>query len=199
MEQMYQTRRKGMEQSTLKPVPKPEPLVKRLEALGLNPISLEELTQYKEEQIQAHPPSWFWRFRDVVPGIAVLCMCVGAFAVTGGIMLVLAYHSLWPLPLSILGAVMGSLPFWLEGIKLRGVAYWRELYCDPSLRGWSELPPAIRQVAEIVNQAEGNRASYYIGTLYQEKTALDPYLTVSVKGEVVCLGIWNGDKIIACA
>lgn len=188
-----------MEKLALRQVPKPEPLIKRLEALGLNPISLEELERYKEEQIQAHPPSWFWRFRDIVPGIIFACMCIGALAVLFGTLLVKGQHSLGYLPLLILGAVMMSTPFWLEGIKLRGVAYWRELYCDPSLRGWSELPPAIRQVAEIVNQAEGNRASYYIGTLYQEKTALDPYLTVSVKGEVVCLGIWDGDKIIACA
>ena len=38
-----------------------------------------------------------------------------------------------------------------------------------------------------------------LGELLQEEVVLDPYLLLEFDGECVCLGIWDGARIIASA
>ncbi len=43
------------------------------------------------------------------------------------------------------------------------------------------------------------RARVILGELKREETVLDPYLLIEHDGECVCLGIWENDRVIACA
>ena len=41
--------------------------------------------------------------------------------------------------------------------------------------------------------------SLILGELLQEQVVLDPYLLLRYRGERVCLGIWDGRRVVAAA
>ena len=40
-------------------------------------------------------------------------------------------------------------------------------------------------------------ATLILGELVQDTAVLDPYLLLTYRGERICLGIWDGDELIA--
>jgi hypothetical protein len=64
-----------------------------------------------------------------------------------------------------------------------------------------------RPILDLVDQIDdGSRTvTFTVGTLYQEHVTLDPYILAetfdfeTMKTTTACLGIWDGDEIIAIA
>ena len=60
------------------------------------------------------------------------------------------------------------------------------------------VPLPIAQLARDV-QREVRGAALVLGELLQEAVVLDPYLLLEYGAERVCLGIWDGRRIVAMA
>ena len=60
------------------------------------------------------------------------------------------------------------------------------------------VPPRIA-LAGARPAARGARRDLVLGELVQQEVVLDPYLLLECDGERVCLGIWDGKRIIAAA
>jgi hypothetical protein len=163
-------------------------LEEALFASGREPINPCLLSRHKAEQILRHAPGWAYRHQQVVAlaQIAVLLMSVALFVI-----LLSAHLVQW----GLVGALtMFSAGASLLFVPVKGPARWRER----SLMDLRGLPMPIREAAEDL-QRRVPRVGFTIGELYQERVKLDPYLVAEYGSGRVVLGIWDGDRIIACA
>jgi hypothetical protein len=155
---------------------------------GLRPIDPRFLDRHKAEQIFLHPASWAYRHQQAMAlaQVAVLLASVGAFVV-----LLSAHQAPW-------GFVAGLAMFGLGSSALffpvRGPARWRERLTEDL----AEVPEVIREQAQRLRRGLPS-VDFVVGELYQEQVRLDPYLLAEYGAAQVVLGIWDGDKVIACA
>jgi hypothetical protein len=155
---------------------------------GLRPIDPRFLDRHKAEQIRRHPASWAYRHQQAVAlaQVAVLLASVGTFVV-----LLSAHQAPW-------GFVAGLMMFGLGSSALffpvKGPARWRGRHVEDL----DEVPEVIRKRAERL-QRRLPGVDFVVGELYQERVRLDPYLLAEYGATRVVLGIWDGDKVIACA
>ena len=63
---------------------------------------------------------------------------------------------------------------------------------------YDDVPEPIAKLARVLKD-DVPRARVILGELKREETVLDPYLLIEHDGECVCLGIWENDRVIACA
>lgn len=166
----------------------PDLLESAVYASGLRPIDSCFVERHKAEQIRSHPASWAYRHQQAVAlaQVAVLLASVGLFVV-----LLSAHEVPW-------GFVAGLAMFGLGSSALffpvKGPALWRERETGDL----SGVPAVIRQSAEqLRNRLPG--VGFIVGELYQEQVRLDPYLVAEYGTARVVLGIWDGDRVIACA
>ncbi len=177
-------------------------LATRLAWSGIVPVPDAVLEAHKAEEIRKHPPSWLYRHRGSFPDFLVfgsLSMAIGVgisvtvrhwstepdrlVSIMSGLLVVIATFVL----LVFVAAIVAGL----AGVK--GPAEWRQReYGD------QKMPGALRDVARIARGAEPN-ARLIIGELIQDRVVLDPYLLLAYRGERVCLGIWDGDRVIEIA
>jgi len=79
-------------------------------------------------------------------------------------------------------------------IRLRAGSHWEER----EVLTYADVPEPIARVARQL-KAEVPRARLILGELKREETVLDPYLLIEYQGECLCLGIWEGENIVASA
>jgi hypothetical protein len=166
-------------------------LVEIAQSLGLNPISMVELEEHKREQIKLHPPSWWYSHHlSVMPALFFGSLITAAVGAAVGISVA---PEAAPLIAVGFGGAMGVVVA-SEKIKLKGLARW-----ETEWHGFlpDKIPTPIREAALKLSTAIP--IQFVVGSLYQEKVLLDPYLLAHYQGQLICLGIWDGDKIIACA
>ncbi len=157
-------------------------------ASGLKPIDPAFLARHKSDQIRRNPPGWAYRHQQAVAlaQVAVLLASVSLFVI------LLSLHQV---PWGFVGGVtMFALGSSVLFFPVKGPAQWRERELDD----FSALPPAIRESAERL-QDRLPSVGFVVGELFQEKVKLDPYLIAEYGNARVVLGIWDGDKVIACA
>ena len=146
------------------------------------------LYRHKAEQVLRHPPGWAYRHQQ-----AVALAQVGALLVSVALFVILLSAN--QAPWGFLGGMaMFALGSSVLFIPVKGPARWRERPIE-DLRG---VPAPIREAAEKL-QRRVPRVGFVVGELYQERVKLDPYLLAEYRSGRVVLGIWDGDKIIACA
>ncbi len=81
-------------------------------------------------------------------------------------------------------------------VRLRAGSHWEER--DVSTAFLADVPEPIARVARLLHD-DVPGARLILGELKREETVLDPYLLIEHDGECVCLGIWENDRVIACA
>ncbi len=164
---------------------------------GITPVSLERLAAHKQAQLDRFAPSFWYRHQPVLP--AALLGSVACMAVSGGLSqrmmadgsavsgwLTLAW-------MSVIAMLIGAGVF-----RVRAGSHWEERWVPVEwLRGLGVPEPIAALARELYREMPGT--AVILGELKQEHVVLDPYLLLERDGEQVCLGIWEGDTIVACA
>lgn len=176
---------------------RPQLLTEVIAATGIEPVSLEALEAHKDAQLERFAPSFWFRHQPVLP--VALLGSVGAMAFTGG----LAQRALSdasPIPgwvtlgwMCVIGLLIGAGVF-----RVRAGAHWEERWVPSDWLPDLGVPQRIAALArDLTSQIPGS--TLILGELKQEYVILDPYLLLERDGEQVCLGIWDGSDIVACA
>lgn len=174
----------------------PRPLTAVLEQHGVQPVSFELLAAHKRAQLERFAPSFWHQHQTWLP--VGLVGSVGCMAASGGLANSLLPGSLLPSWLS-LGwlSVIGMLV--LFGVfRVTAGASWQERAVAPELLGQVGVPADIARLARIVCRNVPD-ATLILGELVQEQVVLDPYLLLECSGQRICLGIWDGDTVLAAA
>lgn len=165
---------------------------------GVTPVPPNVLEAHKKEQIRRHPPSFMVTPYPYV-GIGILS-AGGALAAT---LLAGTFQPCVLLLAAMLGGAAFVISFFLVAtfcdifrIGLLGKPRWVKHHVS-RLAYYNDIPEPILRVAKHVDSHITVSMSYV--ELVQNRAVLDPYLMARVGREEVCLGIWDGGEVIACA
>ena len=156
----------------------------------LDCVPRSALEAHKRAQLERFAPSFWHQHQTWLP--VGLIGSVGCMAASGGLA-----HGVAPqLSLGWLGVMTLLIVFGV--FRVSAGATWEERHVAPeSLDGFG-VPPRIAGVARALCR-ETPQAALILGELRREEVVLDPYLLFERDGERVCLGIWDGERIIAAA
>ena len=177
--------------------PQPKLLSHVLAEHGVTPVGLEALAAHKQAQLERFAPSFWYRHQPVLP--AALLGSVACMAATGGFAqrvlpdtspvsgwLTLAW-------MCVIAMLIGAGVF-----RVRAGSHWEERWVPAEwLAGLGVPEPIARLARDLTRQVPGT--TLILGELKQEYVVLDPYLLIECDDEQACLGIWDGEQIIACA
>jgi len=161
-------------------------LATRVRLAGVPVVPMDKLEAHKAEQLRLHPPGWLYLHREGVRFTLCATIAAGWAAVLIGWVYAEPAGSMvgW-------GWVVAPL-FVSLSLRSRGPAQWREKI------GLGNLPATIGARASAVAREIGvGRVTFVRGELIQNKVLLDPYLLAMTPDGCVCIGIWDGDTIIA--
>ena len=83
-------------------------------------------------------------------------------------------------------------------IKLRAGSHWEERFLTGDQLAEARVPEPIARIARTVTR-KVPEADLVLGELKRELVVLDPYLLIELDDERVCIGVWDGDQVIASA
>jgi lysylphosphatidylglycerol synthetase-like protein (DUF2156 family) len=153
---------------------------------GIMPVPLETLAAHRQAQLERFAPSFWYQHQAWLPvGLigSVLCM-----ALSGG-------TSSW---LTLFWVSVMTLLIVFGVFRVSAGARWEERVVAAQALIALGVPLGIARLAcELQGQAEGS--DLILGELLQEQVELDPYLVLRYRGERVCLGIWDGGRVLAVA
>lgn len=161
---------------------------------GISPVPDVILNQHKQAEIDKHPPSWGFRYLTPLRNFASIAP---AFASVGLILMQPSHFVNAATPILCLVSLVIIL--YTAFARLKGPARWIETYQGVAqVFDNATIPLPIRMLA--VDAAVLVPGSWFIvGELIQKKVVLDPYLMMVVGDEQICLGVWDGAKIIHIA
>lgn len=179
------------------PVARLSPLAEALEDSGIAPVSLAVLAAHKRAQVEKFGPNFWYRHQGLLL-LGLLLPFVGMAATSG---LAQGLKEVSPsLPCAVSFAWLCLLPllFATGLLRLRAGSHWEERWVPVGSLGRLGVPEPIGEVArQLHRQVPGS--ALILGELVQERAVLDPYLMLVRGGERVCLGVWDGNKVIARA
>jgi hypothetical protein len=173
---------------------RPRTIGQILEEYGATPVSLEVLATHKQTELEHFAPSFLHRHQTWLPvGLigSVFCM-----AMSGGIANRALADSLLPswLCLFWLGVITLLIVFGV--FWLSAGARWEERSIAPEMLTGLGVPVPIARLAWVL-QRHAVGSEIVLGELLQDEVVLDPYLLLTRGEERVCLGIWDGRRIVA--
>jgi hypothetical protein len=152
----------------------------------ISPVSLEALAEHKQTQLERFAPSFWYQHQTWLPvGLigSVVCM-----ALSGG-------SSSW---LSLFWLSVMTLLIVFGVFRVSAGARWEERLVASEALIELGVPLGIARLARDL-QGEADGSELILGALLQEQVVLDPYLLLRYRGERVCLGIWDGRRVITAA
>ena len=176
--------------------PRSRTLGEVLDDLAARPVPLEALAAHKQMQLERFAPSFWHQHQTWLPvGLigSVVCM-----AMSGGITNGMMPGSLVPSWLSLFWLGVMALLIVFGVFRVSAGARWEERCVDAAMLTELGVPPAIARLARDLHE-EAPGAALILGELLQQEVVLDPYLLLECAGERICLGIWDGRRIIATA
>jgi hypothetical protein len=170
-------------------------LAERLTWMGITPVPDDVLERHKVEEAAKHPDQEGLLIQ-LVSGISLMggaAVSTSAIVAHGNVTVVDVVSGIFlAVPVAIV-LIMGiMLPLAMFGVRVKGPAAWRENYFHGQF-----VPASILALAREARQIYGSRL--IIGELIQDRVLLDPYLILCVGSERACLGIWDGETVIAIA
>jgi hypothetical protein len=171
-------------------------LAEILDDMGARPVPLEALAAHKQVQLERFAPSFWHQHQTWLPvGLigSVFCM-----AVSGGVTNGMVPGSLVPSWLSLFWLGVIALLIVFGVFRVSAGARWEERCVDAAMLIELGVPPAVARLARNLHE-EAPGSAFILGELLQQEVVLDPYLLLGRHGESICLGIWDGRRIIAVA
>jgi hypothetical protein len=175
---------------------RPRLLAEILDELGAMPVPLEALAAHKRIQLERFAPSFWHQHQTWLPvGLigSVLCM-----AMSGGIANGALPGSLLPSWLSLFWLGVMTLLIVFGVFRVSAGARWEERFVAAEMLIELGVPMPIARLAGNFRR-EASGSALIMGELLQQEVVLDPYLLLEYGSERVCLGIWDGGRIIAAA
>ena len=175
----------------------PRLLAEILDELGATPVPLEALAAHKQAQLERFAPSFWHQHQTWLPvGLigSVLCM-----AMSGGIANGMLPGSLVPSWLSLFWLGVMTLLIVFGVFRVSAGARWEERLVAAEMLIELGVPLPIARLARQLSARGIRDRALILGELLQQEVVLDPYLLLECDGERVCLGIWDGRRIIAAA
>ena len=154
----------------------------------LRPPPAAFLERHKEEQLNQHRAGWVYRHRRPIEVALALVMLAG---VIGFFVLFSTHLPVAGCAAGVVGLAAATAPMLA---RVQGPARWRER-ADPDL---VDVHPTVREQAHRLQQ-HLPEVGFTVGELFRERVTLDPYLVAEFEGARIVLGIWEGDRVIACA
>ena len=153
---------------------------------GIAPVPLETLAAHRQAQLERFAPSFWHQHQAWLP--VGLIGSVACMALSGGTS---SWLTLFWLSIMTLLIVFGVF-------RVSAGARWQERVVEAEVLIALGVPLGIAQLArQLQRQADGSEL--ILGELLQEQVELDPYLVLRYRGERVCLGIWDGRRVLAAA
>lgn len=162
----------------------------------LAPVSWEYLADHKLAQQRRFGPSFWYRHQAALSIMLVVAspmVGAGVGAIQGfsadSSALTVASSFVW---MCLIALITGT-----GLIKLRAGAHWEERHVVGDFLTAFAVPDQIAEPARRLQRlVPGSRL--VLGELKLDTAVLDPYLLLETRDERVCLGIWEGDQVIAC-
>jgi hypothetical protein len=152
----------------------------------LKPVPLEALGEHKQAQLERFAPSFWYEHQTWLPvGLigSVVCMSLSGNG------------SSW-LSLFWLSVMTSLIVFGV--FRVSAGARWQERPVAAEALIELGVPLGIARLARDL-QSEADGSELILGELLQEQVVLDPYLLLRYRGERVCLGVWDGRRVITAA
>jgi hypothetical protein len=175
---------------------RPRLLADVLSEQGLAPVSWQTLTDHKRAQLETYRPSVWHQHQTWLP--MGLLGSVGCMAASGGFAHQVMPASVLPSWLTLGWMCVIALLVVFGVFRGHAGSHWEERWVAGAwLRGLGVPEPIAAIALSLHREAPGS--ALILGELVQEEVVLDPYLLLARDGELVCLGIWDNGRIIACA
>ena len=163
---------------------------------GLSPVSPQTLAAHKQAQLEKFRPGFWQQHQTWLP--VGLLGSVGCMAASGGFANRLMPASVVPSWLTLTWMCVIALLVVFGVFRGHAGSHWEERWVAGAwLRGLGVPEPIAAIALSLHRDAPGSSLS--LGELIEEEIVLDPYLLLVRDGEAVCLGIWDGGRIVACA
>jgi hypothetical protein len=162
---------------------------------GLRPVSRETLEAHKRAQLERFGPSFWYRHHHWL-GIGLLASIAGMVLTSSLATRVAASGSMLPFYLMMVWLLVVVMLISSGMIPLRSGSHWEERWIPVGLLETYGVPRSIAAEARLLLR-ELPGATLILGELVQDVAVLDPYLLLTYRGERICLGIWDGDELIA--
>ena len=163
---------------------------------GVSPVPLEALAAHKQAQVESFASSFWFRHQTLLP--TALLGSVAGMAASGGMAQQIGSGSVWPSVLTLGWMCVIAMLIGAGVFRVRAGSHWEERWVPVGWLDDLEVPEPIAALARTVH-GEAPGSALIMGELIQEQVVLDPYLLLERDGELVCLGIWEGGRIVACA
>jgi len=175
---------------------RPRLLADVLDDHAITPVAWQRLTDHKQAQLAKFTPS-FWHQHQMWLPYGLLAS-VGCMAMTGGLANGSVPGLTLPSWLTLAWMCVIALLIMFGVFRAHGGSYWEERWVPGGALGGLGVPESIAAIARALHR-DLPGSTLILGELLQEEVVLDPYLVLEFDGESVCLGIWDGARIIASA
>jgi len=106
--------------------------------------------------------------------------------------------ALFPSFLTLLWLGVMTMLIVLGVFRAHGGSRWEERLVTGHWLEQIGVPQQIATIARTLHRALPG-STLILGELLREEVVLDPYLVLEHDGQMICLGIWDGQRIIAAA
>jgi len=176
---------------------RPNSLVEVLEQTGITTVAWDALTTHKQTQLEKFAPSFWHQHQTLLP--VGLLGSVGCMAASGGLAHgLMPPGALFPSFLTLLWLGVMTMLIVLGVFRAHGGSRWEERLVTGHWLEQIGVPQQIATIARTLHRALPG-STLILGELLREEVVLDPYLVLEHDGQMICLGIWDGRRIIAAA
>ena len=175
---------------------RPRLLSEVLDDHAISPVAWQRLADHKQAQLAKFAPSFWFQHQTWLP--VGLLGSVGCMAMTGGLANGGLPGSVLPSWLTLAWMCVIALLVMFGVFRAHGGSHWEERWVPGGALGGLGVPESIAAMARALHR-DLPGSTLILGELLQEEVVLDPYLLLEFDGECVCLGIWDGARIIASA
>jgi hypothetical protein len=176
---------------------RPRSLADVLDELGILTVPWAVLETHKQAQLEKYPPGFWYHHQTLLP--VGLLGSVGCMAASGGLAHgLMPVGAMFPSFITLLWLGVMTMLIVLGVFRAHGGSRWEERWVTAHWLEQIGVPQQIAITARTLHRALPGSA-LVLGKLLREEVVLDPYLLLEHDGQSVCLGIWDGKRIIAAA
>jgi hypothetical protein len=177
--------------------PRKSALQNALETHRVAPVSWAMLVDHKLAQQQKFGPSFWFRHQTKVSIILIATSPVVG-TVVGAIQGFSPHSSALAVASSFMWMCLVAMLTGTGLVKLRAGASWQERHINADDLDALQVPRQVATVARSIQRMVPD-ADIVLGELKRHEAVLDPYLVLEHGDQRICLGIWEGSKVIAAA
>jgi hypothetical protein len=175
---------------------RPRLLSEVLDDHAITPVAWRALQHHRQAQLAAFAPSFWYQHQTWLP--VGLLGSIGCMATTGGLANGAWGGSVLPSWLTLAWMCVIALLIMFGVFRAHGGSHWEERWVPGGSLAGLGVPEPIAAIARALHR-DLPGSTLLLGELKQQEVVLDPYLLLECEGTCVCLGIWDGARIIASA